>query len=67
MQYTFKTVNVNLPRQVDLGDIVTVEFELFKTEYNFGRVIGTTSRGAQASNLRVVIGSNGNVITAFPF
>lgn len=36
-------------------------------EYNFGRVIGTTSGGAPASSLRVVIGSNGNVITAFPF
>lgn len=36
-------------------------------EYNFGRVIGTTSSGAPASNLRVVIGTNGNVITAFPF
>ena len=36
-------------------------------EYNFGRVIGTTSGGAPASSLRVVIGTNGNVITAFPF
>lgn len=36
-------------------------------EYNFDRVIGTTSGGAPASNLRVVIGSNGNVITAFPY
>jgi hypothetical protein len=36
-------------------------------EYNFGRVIGTTSSGAPASSLRVVIGTNGNVITAFPF
>jgi hypothetical protein len=36
-------------------------------EYNFGRVIGTTSGGSPASNLRVVIGSNGNVITAFPY
>jgi hypothetical protein len=36
-------------------------------EYNFGRVIGTTSSGAPASSLRVVIGINGNVITAFPF
>jgi RHS repeat-associated protein len=36
-------------------------------EYNFGRVIGTTSGGAPASNLRVVIGTNGNVITAFPY
>lgn len=35
-------------------------------EYNFGRVIGTTSCGAPASNLRVVIGTNGNVIT-FPY
>jgi hypothetical protein len=36
-------------------------------EYNFGRAIGTTSGGAPASSLRVVIGTNGNVITAFPF
>jgi RHS repeat-associated protein len=36
-------------------------------EYNFGRVIGTTSSGAPASSLRVVIGTDGNVITAFPF
>lgn len=36
-------------------------------EYNFGRVISTTSGGAPASSLRVVIGTNGNVITAFPF
>lgn len=36
-------------------------------EYNFGRVIGTTSGGAPASSMRVVIGANGNVITAFPF
>lgn len=36
-------------------------------EFNFGRVIGTTSRGTSAFNLRVVIGANGNVITAFPF
>ena len=36
-------------------------------EYNFGRVIGTTSRGASAFSLRVVIGTNGNVITAFPY
>jgi hypothetical protein len=35
-------------------------------EYNFGRVIGKTSAGAPASSLRVVIGPNGNVITAFP-
>ncbi|MES2619694.1 MAG: hypothetical protein V4615_02500, partial [Bacteroidota bacterium] len=36
-------------------------------EYNFGNVIGTTSKGLPASNLRVVIGTNGNVISAFPF
>lgn len=36
-------------------------------EYNFGRSIGTSSSGAPASSLRVIIGSNGNVITAFPF
>jgi hypothetical protein len=36
-------------------------------EYNFGQVIGTTSKGTAATNLRVVIGTNGNVITAFPF
>ncbi len=36
-------------------------------EYNFGRIIGTSSSGAPASSLRVVIGNNGNVITAFPF
>jgi RHS repeat-associated protein len=36
-------------------------------EYNFGRIIGTTSGGAGASSLRVVIGPNGNVITAFPY
>lgn len=36
-------------------------------EYNFGRVIGTTSSGAPASNLRVIIGTNGNVISAFPY
>ncbi len=36
-------------------------------EYNFGRVIGTTSSGASASRLRTVIGTNGNIITAFPF
>ena len=36
-------------------------------EYNFGRVIGTASSGVPASSLRVVIGTNGNVITAFPF
>jgi hypothetical protein len=36
-------------------------------EFNFGRIIGTTSSGGPASSLRVVIGTNGNVITAFPF
>lgn len=36
-------------------------------EYNFGKAIGTTSKGLPASNLRVVIGPKGNVITAFPF
>jgi len=36
-------------------------------EYNFGRTIGTNISGRAASNLRVVIGPNGNVITAFPF
>jgi len=36
-------------------------------EYNFGRVIGTTSSGAPASSMRVVLNPNGNVITAFPF
>ena len=36
-------------------------------EYNFGRVIGTTSGGAPTSSLRVVLTPNGNVITAFPF
>ncbi len=36
-------------------------------EYNFGRVIGTTSGGAPASSMRVVLNPNGNVITAFPF
>ena len=36
-------------------------------EYNFGNVIGTTSKGLPASNLRVVIGTSGNVISAFPF
>ena len=36
-------------------------------EYNFGTVIGTTSSGAPASSLRIDIGTNGNVITAFPF
>ncbi len=36
-------------------------------EYNFSTVIGSTSGGAPASSLRVVIGTNGNVITAFPF
>lgn len=36
-------------------------------EYNFGNAIGTTSKGLPASNLRVVIGTNGNVISAFPF
>ena len=36
-------------------------------EYNFGRTIGTNINGGAASNLRVVIGPNGNVITAFPF
>ena len=36
-------------------------------EYNFGNVIGTTSKGLPASNLRVIISPNGNVISAFPF
>lgn len=36
-------------------------------EYNFGKTIGITSSGAPSSSLRVIIGPNGNVITAFPF
>lgn len=36
-------------------------------EYNFSRVIGTTSGGAPAVSLRAVIGPNGNIITAFPY
>ena len=36
-------------------------------EFNFGRTIGTNISGNAATNLRVVIGPNGNVITAFPF
>ena len=36
-------------------------------EFNFGRTIGTNIGGNAASNLRVVIGPNGSVITAFPF
>jgi hypothetical protein len=36
-------------------------------ENNFGKIIGTTSKGASATNLRVIIGVDGNVITAFPF
>ena len=36
-------------------------------EYNFGSVIGTNIKGGAATNLRVIISPNGNVITAFPF
>jgi hypothetical protein len=36
-------------------------------ELNFGRTIGTDIGGAAASNLRVVVGPNGTVVTAFPF
>ncbi len=36
-------------------------------EYDFGKVIGTTSTGNPATNLRVVISPNGNVVTVFPF
>ncbi len=36
-------------------------------EYNFGKVIGTTSSGVPTSRLRVIIAPNGNVITAFPY
>ncbi|MDZ4147697.1 MAG: RHS repeat-associated core domain-containing protein [Flavobacteriaceae bacterium] len=36
-------------------------------EFNFRRTIGTNIGGNAASNLRVVIGPNGSVITAFPF
>ena len=36
-------------------------------EYNFGSIIGTTLKGMAASNVRVMIGSNGHVISAFPF
>lgn len=36
-------------------------------EYNFGRAIATTSSGVLASGLRVVIRTNGSIITDFPF
>jgi hypothetical protein len=36
-------------------------------ELSFGRTIGTNISGGAASNLRVVVGPNGTVITAFPF
>ena len=36
-------------------------------EYDFFQVIGTTSKGTAASSIRVVIGTGGNVVTAFPF
>jgi len=36
-------------------------------ELNFGRSIGVNSSGGAASSLRVVVGANGNVVTAFPF
>lgn len=36
-------------------------------EHNLGRQIGTNISGNASSQLRVVIGSDGNVITAFPY
>jgi hypothetical protein len=36
-------------------------------EYNFGRQIGTNIDGSVSTQLRVVVGPNGQVITAFPY
>lgn len=36
-------------------------------EYDFGRVIGTSSKGTPATRLRVVLRPDGSVVTAFPF
>jgi len=36
-------------------------------EYDFGRIIGTDIEGKAATKLRVVVGPDGNVITAFPY
>ena len=36
-------------------------------EYDFRNTIGTTSVGKDTSRLRVVVGDEGKVITAFPY